>query len=77
LSSRSVGLEYSQIGSRSSFVRSNAAGNGGAGSKRNSAAQLVEQRYGVFQVGGLEAFREPGIGFREHCASLVAPVGLR
>src|SRR5215469_7276871 len=37
-------------------------------------AQLIEQRLGLFQVGGIEAFREPVVDFAEHQASLVATV---
>ena len=36
------------------------------------SAQLVEQRLGVFQVGGVEAFGEPVVDFGEHRARLVA-----
>jgi len=49
----------------------------GDGLKGNSAAQLVEEYSGVFQVGGLEALSEPAVDVGEHCASLVAPVSLR
>ena len=35
-------------------------------------AQLVEQRFGVLQVGGVEALGEPAIDFREHRARFVA-----
>jgi hypothetical protein len=35
-------------------------------------AQLLEQRPGVFQVGGVEAFGEPVVDVGEHRARLVA-----
>jgi hypothetical protein len=37
-----------------------------------SRTQLVEQRLGVFQVGGVEAFGEPAVDFGQHRARLVA-----
>jgi hypothetical protein len=40
-------------------------------------AQLVEQRLGVFQVGGVEAFGEPVVDFRQHRARFVAMTLLR
>ena len=33
-------------------------------------AQLVEQRLGILQVGGVEAFGEPVVDFGEYCAGL-------
>jgi hypothetical protein len=36
------------------------------------ASQFVEQRLGVFQVGGVEAFGEPVVDFDENRARLVA-----
>src|SRR5271155_4828991 len=42
-----------------------------------SAAQLVEQRLGVLQVGGVEAFGEPVVDVGEHRARLVALALLR
>ena len=34
--------------------------------------QLVEERLGVFEVGGFQAFGELGVDLREHCAGFVA-----
>ena len=45
-------------------------------SRMRLLVQLVEQRLGVFQVGGVEAFSEPAINFGEHCARLVATPAL-
>src|SRR5262249_24366534 len=39
--------------------------------QRMSIAQFVEQRLGVFEVGGIEAFREPVVDFKEQCARLI------
>ena len=39
--------------------------------------QFVEQRLGVLQVGGVEAFREPAADFGEHRACFVASAWLR
>jgi hypothetical protein len=38
-------------------------------------AQLVKQVLGVLEIGGVEAFGEPVVDIREHCARLVAAVG--
>jgi hypothetical protein len=35
-------------------------------------AQLIEQRLGVFQIGGVEALGEPAVDFGEHRARFVA-----
>jgi hypothetical protein len=45
-----------------------------AGYRRHqaSAAQFVEQRLGVFQIGGVEALGEPVVDLGEHRAGLVA-----
>ena len=42
-----------------------------------SNAQLVEQRPGVFQVGGVEALGEPAVDLGERRARLVATALLR
>jgi hypothetical protein len=39
---------------------------------RHLLTQLIEERFGVFQVGGVESFGEPVVDFGEHCAGLVA-----
>jgi len=39
-------------------------------------AQLLEQRLGVLQVGGVELLREPVVDFSEHRARLVAAIGV-
>jgi hypothetical protein len=41
-----------------------------------SDAQLVEQCLRILQVGGIEAFGEPVVNFREHRARFVAPIGI-
>ena len=38
-----------------------------------SAAQLLEQRLGLLQVGGVEALGEPVVDFREYRACLIVP----
>src|SRR6516225_6240762 len=38
-------------------------------------AQLIEQRLGIFQIGGIEALSQPVVDFTEHHARLVATVG--
>jgi hypothetical protein len=38
---------------------------------------LVEQRLGVFEIGGIEAFGEPAVDFGEHRARVVATALLR
>ena len=38
--------------------------------------QLLQQRLGVFQVGGVEALGEPVVDFRKHAAGLVAAIGV-
>src|SRR5215472_205995 len=43
-----------------------------AGAPYELAVQLVEQRLGFFQVGGVEPLREPVVNFCEHRARLVA-----
>src|SRR6266849_3548014 len=40
--------------------------------QRILCSQLVEQRLGISQVGGVEAFGEPAVDFGEHRARLVA-----
>jgi hypothetical protein len=40
------------------------------------SAQLIEQRLGPFQVGGIEAFGEPGINLGQDGARLVAATSL-
>jgi hypothetical protein len=37
-----------------------------------SSAQFFEQCFGVFQVGGVEAFGEPAVDLKEHCARFLA-----
>ena len=39
-------------------------------------AQLIQQRLGLLQVGGVEAFGEPVVDFRQHRARLVATIGV-
>ena len=39
-------------------------------------AQLVEQRLGFFQVGGVEALSEPAADLGEHCAGFIAPASI-
>src|SRR5215469_7329625 len=39
-------------------------------------AQFVEQRLGVLQVGGVEAFGEPVVDLAEHRARLLAAIGV-
>ena len=34
--------------------------------------QLVQQRFGIFQIGSVEAFGEPTVDFGEHRAGFVA-----
>jgi hypothetical protein len=34
--------------------------------------EIVQQRLGVFQIGGVEAFGEPAVDFREHRVGFVA-----
>ena len=41
------------------------------------AAQLVQQRLGVLQVGGVEALGEPVVDLGEHSGGLVALASLR
>ena len=36
-------------------------------------AELVEQRLGVFEIGGIEAFGEPAVDGREQLARLAPP----
>jgi hypothetical protein len=40
------------------------------------ARQFVEQGFGIFQVGGVEAFGEPVEDFGEHRARFIAAVGV-
>jgi len=42
-----------------------------------SAVQFIEQRLGVFQIGGIEALSEPAVDFGEHCTCFVAVILLR
>ena len=42
--------------------------------QRMLSAQLVEQRLGLFQVGGVESLGEPVVDFREHHARFVAAI---
>ena len=42
----------------------------------SSGAQLVQQRLGVLQIGGVEAFGEPVVDLGDHRARLVAPIGV-
>jgi hypothetical protein len=35
--------------------------------------QLVEQPFGIFQIGGIEALREPAVDRREQLTGLSAP----
>src|SRR5690348_18140291 len=42
-----------------------------------SGVQFVEQRLGVFEIGGVETLGEPVIDFREHHTRLVATPLLR
>jgi MFS family permease len=44
---------------------------------RASAVQFLQQRLGVLQVGGVEAFGEPAVDLGEHRARLVAMALLR
>src|ERR1700687_4345492 len=39
-------------------------------------AEFFEERLGVLQIGGVEAFGEPAVDYREHRARLVAPAVL-
>src|ERR1700745_3784159 len=39
------------------------------------AIQFIEQRLGVFQVGGIEALGEPAVDSAEHRARFVAAIG--
>jgi hypothetical protein len=41
------------------------------------AAQFVEQRLSLFQIGGVEAFREPAVDFGEYYAPFLAAALLR
>ena len=41
------------------------------------AAELVEQRLGFLQIGGIEALGEPGVDFGQHRARFVAATLLR
>jgi hypothetical protein len=41
------------------------------------AAQFVKQRLSLFQIGGVEALREPAIDFAEHRLRFVAAALLR
>src|SRR5215472_14918576 len=41
-----------------------------------SVAQLIEQRLGALQVGGVEVLDEPAVDRGEHRTPLVAPIGL-
>jgi hypothetical protein len=36
-------------------------------------ARLIDQRLGIFQVGGIEAFGEPVVDFGKHRLSFIAP----
>src|SRR5216683_681904 len=45
-------------------------------SPSRSTTQFVEQRLGVLEIGGVEAFGEPGVDFHQHCMPLVAPAVL-
>jgi hypothetical protein len=45
---------------------------GPAFSATHLGAQLVEQRLGVLQIGGVEALGEPVVDLGEHCAPIVA-----
>jgi hypothetical protein len=38
-------------------------------------AELIEQRFGLDEVGGVEAFGEPVVDFREHRARFFAAIG--
>jgi hypothetical protein len=37
-------------------------------------AQLIEQCFRIFEIGGIESFGEPVVDFREHSARLIAPL---
>jgi len=37
---------------------------------------LVEQSFGDFEVGGVEAFSEPAVDLGEYCARFVAAAGI-
>src|SRR5262249_43794693 len=41
-----------------------------------SGAQLIQQGFGVLQVGGVEAFGEPFVDFAEHAARLVPAISV-
>ena len=40
------------------------------------AVQLVEERFGILQVGGIKAFGEPAVDLCEHCTCLRAAEGI-
>ena len=42
-----------------------------SGTSSFAFAQLLEQRLGVLQVGGVEPLGEPVVGFREHRVGLI------
>jgi hypothetical protein len=44
--------------------------------QRMLIAQLVQQRLGVFQIRGIETFGKPVVDLWEHCACMIAAVGI-
>src|SRR5574341_765167 len=37
--------------------------------RKEGSGEFVEQRFGLYQIGAVEAFDEPAVDFREHRAS--------
>jgi hypothetical protein len=46
---------------------------GNPGSQDRKSTELVEQRFGVLEVGGIEALREPAVDRREQAVGLNLP----